>query len=295
MNDAHKLRNHISLQLLPEFLKNSPLLMGVSAFAKVYVTSIFLSLDPNLSWLIAPLVAVSVYGLNDLSDWDEDAVNQPYRDRLVGSYRWIFWIFVIGLYIIALGLAVLSESLLAIALTGLPGLSSTVYTASWLPFSNNPRIKETFLLNTILVAGTWAVVMTYLPLVLASTSVSAIASVSVASFWFLRSIVTIETCNIPDIVGDRHHGISTVPTKYGIRTTQCLLYAIDIISIGLTIIIGWVSTPTVPIVVVVPALVYSMICTYLLRRRRSQQAICVASDIHVPLMASLLFMVSLLY
>ena len=278
---------------LSDLLKNSPLLHLVVMFSYVYITSALLSLGPNLSWIIGPLVGFSVYGLNDLTDETEDTVNQPTRKHIAWSHQWSLLALVIGSYLIALGLAIHSESIGAIVLTILPGLVGLLYSVSWLPFDHASRLKDVFLINTVLVAGTIAVAVTYLPLLLSSTSVSAEAAAAVAVFFFFRTLVTTTTCDVPDIEGDQQRGVQTIPVKCGIRQTQRLLYGLDIVSIGFLLILELVLTPIVSPLVLLPALMASLGITYLLHEETQHKAMCIASDAHFPFMAFLVFVVSI--
>lgn len=271
--------------MLPEYLKNSPLLIGAGAFSMVFVTSAFLSLEPNASWIVVPLVTVSVYEFDDLAGAAEDAINQPHRDALTVSSRQLLGLLVAGAYATALGLALAAGSVDAVALAALPGISGVAYSVPSLPFTDGTRLKDVLGLNTAIVAGTWAVVMTFLPIALAPTVVPWLPATLVAVFWFLRVVVATETCNVPDVVGDRQSGVATIPAEYGLRSTQRFLYAIDLLSVGVVLAITWTASPAVSALVVLPVVAYSTCCTYMLGGGVDRRLICGAADAQDLLMA----------
>lgn len=92
-----------------EFLKNSPVLVALVAVSKVFITSFFLEIPLNRSILIAPLVAIAVYGWNDITDRSEDSINQAERVIYSGPKEKIGKIIFVILYLSALSLSLLAQ------------------------------------------------------------------------------------------------------------------------------------------------------------------------------------------
>lgn len=138
----------------------------------------------------------------------------------------------------------------------------------------------------------WAIPVTFLPILLARNSVPSLVAITIAIFWLLRSLISVETCNVPDVSGDRAKGIATLSTRYGISKTQLALYGLDMLPLLPLIVLAYVSSPAVPVVVLLPVLGYSTACTYLLQYRQFHYFIATATDTQYLLMTVLVFMVS---
>jgi len=280
-----------SISHLPELLKNNSAWMGMQAVAIVYTTSKFLSIQPNLALLIGPLTVIGVYGINDVSDYGEDLINQPYRtSRQYGRYRSNF-AFYAFLYLAGVGLAVYSGHQAAILLVLLPALSLLLY--SFAPVPTMKRLKRVFILNTALISLTWAGI-TYLPVTLAPGVESSLLVVLLFGFWFLRVVVGVEVCNIPDAKGDRQNEIATLPVKLGIQNTKYVVYAIDVISILLLVLIQMLTKPAVSPFIAAPAIGYSAVIAHFAGQRFSYQTACFVIDSHVFLIAASVFVYSII-
>lgn len=273
----------------PELLKNDPSWMGMQAIAIVYTTSKFLSIEPNLALLIGPLTAIGVYGINNVSDYEEDFINQPYRTRQhYARYRSTIAFYAL-VYLAGVGLAVYSGNRDALILVLLPALSLLLYSLA--PIPKIKRLKRVFILNTALISLTWAG-LTYLPVTLASGAESSLLVVLLSGFWFLRVGNGIEICNIPDAEGDRQKEIATLPVKLGIQNTKYVVYAIDVSSIILLVLIQMLTQPSISPFLAVPAIVYSTGIAHFAGRRFSYHTAGFVFDGHVFLIAVSVFIFS---
>lgn len=289
MSSIYSPSRRLVFQSVPQVLKNSPLLEALAAFANIYVTSRILSLSLNVSLLIVPLAAATVYGLNRYTDLAEDQINQP--KRVGGLVQRSFYVFAISsAYLIAIGLALVYGSVESVVLTLLPAVCGILYSVPLLPLRSFSRLKEVFLVNSVMVAGAWAISLTYLPLTISNRAIPSVAALSVAAFWFLRYFSGVETCNVPDIRGDRHEGIDTIPTRFGVAKTQRILYTLDLLSLVPLVVIAYVYPPSFPVLVLVPAVLYSMLCTGMLRYRSFRQLSATITDTQYLLMAALVFL-----
>lgn len=285
------LGGRISTLLSPGILKNNPFWMGMQAIAIVYTTSKFLSIKPNLALLIGPLTAIGVYGINQFSDYGEDLINQPYRTRQQYTHYRLTFVFYGLVYLAGVGLAVYSGKRDALLLVLLPALSLLLYSVAPLP--KIKRLKRVFILNTALISLTWAG-LTYLPVTLASGAEYSLLVVLLSVFWFLRVGNGVEVCNIPDAEGDRQNEIATLPITLGIQNTKYVVYAIDVISIILLVLIQIVTHPAISPFLAVPAIVYSTGIGHFAGRRFSYHTAGFVFDSHVFLIAVSVFVFSVL-
>lgn len=244
--------------------KHASVLDGLVAATKVVVVSLLLSLPASTAVLLAGLVTFSVYGSNKLVD-AEDEVNCPDRASFVARNREALLVGTLGAYVLALGLAAL-EGLDSFLLTLVPALAAVLYSTPWLPVGGGTRVKDVLVVNTVLVAGAWAVYVAFIPVAYVDASVTP-AAVVVCVFFFLQTVVAGEVLNARDVAGDRAEGVDTMATVFGIQRTQQVLYALDL---GALALLGWAATTGVlalPLVLgLVPAVGYSLLVTALVDR-----------------------------
>ena len=269
--------------------KNSPALLGASALANVYLTTVLLGLSANASWIVVPLVAVAVYVLDDVIDrldTDEDQFEPKSREAFYSSPLLVGAV-AIGAYVLALVIAVVWGGPLAIALTLVPGISGALYSLPWLSVARADRVKDVFVLNTALIAGAIALPGTLLPVAFATEPVSVTATAALTLFWFVRYFVGVETCNVPDLEDDRREGVATLPTRYGVDGTRKLLYAGDLLALTLLLAFVMPVSDLLPVALMLPFLGLSLVFTYALERPSLQAPICVGWDgLHVVMGAA---------
>lgn len=244
--------------------RHASLLDGLVAATKVVVVSILLSLPTSAAALLAGLVTFSVYGSNKLVD-DEDEVNCPDRAAFVARHRRVLLAGTLGAYVLALVLAVL-EGLDSFLLTLVPAAAAVLYSTGWLPVAGGTRLKDVLVVNTVLVAGAWAVYVAFIPVAFVDAPLTP-AAVVVCVFFFLQTVVAGEVLNARDVEGDRAEGVATMATVFGIRRTQYVLYALDAVTLGL---LAWAGLTgllaDVHVVALLPAVAYSLLVTALVGR-----------------------------
>ncbi|WIV66620.1 UbiA family prenyltransferase [Natrialbaceae archaeon AArc-T1-2] len=270
-------------QLVAAF-KNSPALLGASALANVYVTSVLLSIEPNASWIVVPLVAVSVYVLDDVTDriGGDDLEVEPRSREAFYSRPVLVAIVAVGGYGVAVAITAVVGDAIAVGLTLVPGVAGVVYSLPWLSIGDAGRVKEVFLLNTAVIAAPTAILGTLLPVALSPDPVPTTATAALVVFWFVRYAVGVETCNVPDLEADERDGVSTLPTRYGVETTRRLLYAGDVVAIIVLLAFVMPESGPLPVALMLPVLGCSMALTYYLTRPRLREPLCVAWDgLHV--------------
>ncbi|WP_256299666.1 UbiA family prenyltransferase [Haloarchaeobius salinus] len=244
--------------------KYASILDGLVAATKVVVVSLLLSLPLTTAVLLAGLVTFSVYGSNKLVD-AEDEVNCPGRASFVARNREALLVGTLGAYVLALGLAAL-EGLDSFLLTLVPAAAAVLYSTPWLPVDGGTRLKDVLVVNTVLVAGSWAAYVAFIPVAYADAPVTP-AALTVCAFFFLQTVVAGEVLNARDVAGDRAEGVSTMATVFGIRHTQFVLYALDVVTLALLVWAATTGVLSVPLALaLVPAVGYSLLVTALVGR-----------------------------
>jgi len=244
--------------------KHASIIDGAVAATKVVVVSLLLSLPVTTAVLLAGLVTFSVYGSNKLVD-AEDELNCPERAGFVARNREALLVGTLGAYVLALLLAAL-EGLDSFLLTLVPAAAAVLYSTPWLPFDGGTRLKDVLVVNTVLVAGAWAVFVAFIPVAYVDAAVTP-AAVVVCVFFFLQTVVAGEVLNARDVAGDRAEGVDTMATVFGVRRTQHVLFALDGVTLAL---LAWAATTgvlAVPLALaLVPAVAYSLLVTALVGR-----------------------------
>ncbi|MFC6724684.1 UbiA family prenyltransferase, partial [Halobium palmae] len=209
--------------------------VALAALATVKVATVMAILDvpANPAPLIAFLVTFSVYTHNNLTDLEEDSINDPDGVRFVERWNGHLELAAATAYALALGIAVLGGPL-ALLLTLVPGVVGVLYSRDLLRFGSTRRLKEVLVLNTTVVALAWAVVVVLLPLAYVGMPIGAGASVLFGVF-VLRTFIAGELLNVRDVSGDSAAGVSTLPLAVGTGRTRLLLYGLDAVTLGLLV------------------------------------------------------------
>lgn len=202
------------------FLLSSSLYMSINGFLKTYYS--FFLFGALISWdlLLANfLVVFAVYCMNRLTDKEEDAINSPERASLVNGNEKILGFTVAFSYITAIVLGAF-ENVFAMLTLLFPLCTGIAYNVKISP--KLPRLKDIFGVKNIIVALSWAVITTFLPLA-SSGKASLILILSLFYFFFIKSFVNTVLYDIRDIEGDQKNGIITIPVGIGKSNTKTLL------------------------------------------------------------------------
>ncbi|PCR89585.1 UbiA family prenyltransferase [Natrinema ejinorense] len=273
-----------TVKQLSLFLKNGTFIVSLAAIAQVYVISVFLSIQLNAAVGIAPLLAFGVYGINNLTDSEEDFVNQPWNSQY--SRRWNRFIGVLSvvLHFVGVGIAFYYGSLVAGLLSLIPLTAQLVYSSAWLPFKEIKRLKQVLVLNSFIVAGAWVVKVVALPIALTTNHVPLDTAIAAGLFIFVRWFMSVEVANVPDIHGDISANVDSVPIKYGIDGTRRIMYGLEILSaLVLSYLLVTVETP-IAVLVVLPILVYTATAEYLFCREGWAEYLSISWDVSFVLM-----------
>lgn len=227
---------HYSRSVYESFIYTSLYLAGI-AVAESFIVIIFLDLPLSLAPIVIGLLVFSVYVNDQLIDLENDDILNPRERDYIGQHKDVLYVFASVSYGLALSLSVWG-GLLAFAIALIPGIAWIFYASdifsditSWIgiPLS---QVKEVFFLNTTLVAVAWAVTLLFIPIGFGGF-VAGPSVFVVFSYFFLRVFKNTEISNVPDRASDLDHGISTLPTMFGVTRTRWVLHGIDVLTAAL--------------------------------------------------------------
>jgi 4-hydroxybenzoate polyprenyltransferase len=210
------------LDKIAAFLVESSLFIAVIGVAALYFSFKFYELPLDVLLFISCFLTVfSVYSLNKLTDAREDAINLPDRARFVAQNGRYVALAVLVAYSSALLLA-LVHSVNAMLVIAVPLVMGFLYSVGVSSF----RLKNLKGLKSIVIASTWAVTLTLLPLTVSSRPVL-IVSIVLCFFVFVRFFVNVVLFDLRDIEGDVASGMITIPAYVGRNKTKNLLLLVN--------------------------------------------------------------------
>lgn len=210
------------------FLEYSSLYLAFVGVAEVLVVIYVMGLSLNLAPVIVFLVIFAVYANDRLVDLDADEVASPERTAFTRRYTRELYVAAAISYGLAGAMSVLAGPL-AFMVTLLPGLVWLAYSLGGitLPSVEVERLKEVPVVSSVVVAGTWALVVVMIPLLFADAAVTPRALVLVA-YLGLAAFTSTEIANVRDVLGDAESGVSTLPTVLGVSRTRRILYGVTV-------------------------------------------------------------------
>ncbi|AHZ22277.1 UbiA family prenyltransferase [Haloferax mediterranei] len=260
---------------------HSSVFLGVATIGEIYVASSLAGISPNAALVVGFLITVGIYNFDKLADLDADEANYVGRTAFIAAHPRMYTAFSALAIIGALGLAIQRGGVYGLGLTLFPGVVAVFYSLPLLPIPSADRLKDIFLVNTTVVALAWAVLVAFVPFAVAAAEPSYIAGAVVAAVWFfLRSAISVEVHNVRDVEGDKENGVATLPTAVGVRRTQLILYAMELVSLGFVVGAAWLDyVPLWAPIALLPATVYSVWITYALTgTNRSVERLCTLRD-----------------
>lgn len=206
------------------------------AVAAVLTVMFALSLPLNPAPVVIGLVTYSVYVGDRISDIRDEPEATENRVRFMAKHETLFSISSALAYGIALTIAVLGGPIV-FAITLLPGLFWMLYASDWIPSIGIKfrQLKQVFIVNSMLVAFAWAFSIVFLPLAFTNHAVTT-AGIVLFSYFFITMFISAELSNIRDITDDTNNGVATVPNTFGIRRTRHLLYLLELVLVGGTLV-----------------------------------------------------------
>lgn len=204
--------------------------LALVAVAEVVVVTELLGLPMTTAPVVAGLLTFAVYGNDRIADLETDAISAPRRTAYVRQYKEVLYVLASLCYGLAVALAVLGGPA-AFTLSLLPGAVWILYAQDWVPNLGVTfrRLKDIAVVNSVLVAGAWSLVIVFLPVAFAGGAITPGVGV-VFLFFFLATFVNTEIPNVRDVEGDRRIGVDTLPTVFGVRRTRHLLYGVTVLT-----------------------------------------------------------------
>ena len=222
------------------FLMVSSVFISMNGLLKLYFSFLFFGITPKINLLFAAfLVTYGTYSLNKLTDKEEDAVNNPVRSKYIQGNEKFLAILAVASYLAALLLG-WSESVIASFVLLVPLLTGIVYSASIFSVFGIPRLKDIFIVKSLLVALSWTIMVTLIPAIWFSWNF--VILLSIFLFFFIKSFVNTILFDVRDIKGDIENQIKTIPVVIGLpRTRQVLLAIQSLLVIWLVLTFGFFS------------------------------------------------------
>lgn len=215
----------------------SSVYLGVITMAQVAIAMTLLDLPPSPAPVVGGLVTFAIYANDRIADADTDAVSNPRQARFVRAHGDRLYQVAAVAYGVAVALSVLGGPI-AFAITIFPAVVWILYGTELVAEFGVPvgRLKEVFLVNSLVVASAWALSVTLLPMAYAGASLSPTALV-VFAYFLLGTFVATEIPNVRDVRGDRRIGVSTLPVVLGVTRTRQVLYLVEGL-VALLVVVG---------------------------------------------------------
>lgn len=281
-SDESSLRSQFFL-----FLKNGTFIVSVAAMAQVFFVSMFLSIPINLAMVVAPMLAFGIYGINNLTDTEEDAVNLPWDGQFTRRWHRFIGPLAIVVHFVGVGIAFAYGGLVPGLLSLVPLGAQIGYSTAWLPVGNVDRLKQVLFLNSTVVAGAWVVNVVALPIALSSQGAPLLASATIGLFIYVRWMMSVEVANVPDTDGDQSANVDSLPLAFGFGNTRRGMYMLELVSLVLLVAIALQVENTLVVLAMLPVLVYSAACTFKFCRTGPESYLSFSWDVSFVLMGLL--------
>ncbi|MCK4732824.1 MAG: UbiA family prenyltransferase, partial [Methanophagales archaeon] len=210
-----------SFDNIVSFLTKTTIFLAINAALLAYFSFLLYNISCDLNLLLAAFfVTFTVYGLNKLTDIEEDSINLPEADGFIEKNKYYIICAIIISYITALSLAFLQNPW-AILIILFPFCIGVLYSVK----ISNFRLKDIIGIKNTVVALSWAVMEAFLPLMVSSKDFLQIMSI----FYFVFLILFIHSVifDIRDIEGDGMSGVKTIPVVFGRQKTKNLLLVLN--------------------------------------------------------------------
>ena len=206
------------------FLLSTSIFLSINSILEVYFSFLLFNTTPILKILLSFFfVTFSIYGLNKLTDLKEDTVNVPERAKFIKGKEHIIASFLLFSLMISSFLGFLQD-FLCVPILLFPVFTGIIYSVR--VSSNLPRLKDILGMKNLLIAFSWGVCSTFLPVIcLPETYI--IQIVIIFYFFFTKSFINSLLFDVRDIKGDRMSGVRTIPVVFGRRKTKNLLLLLN--------------------------------------------------------------------
>ncbi len=224
-------------QVFVHLVVYSSLYTSIMMAAMVYISCLLQGLPFDLvATAILMLVVFAVYNLNRKTDEDEDVINHSERYNFTKKYESILFRSAICAFAIAFCLAAL-QGFGSLLITTIPLVAGIVYSVPLFPARFGfRRLKEVPFMKSLIVAFSWTIPATLLPICHAGLPAGAATGI-VGVFFFLQTFTNTVVYDMRDVEGDAASGVRTIPTILGSRRTLLLLTGINV-SIGAALVLA---------------------------------------------------------
>lgn len=228
-------------------ITSSSLLIALSGCLKTFFSfSLYGTSESYPLILTTFLVIYSVYGLNKITDIKEDQLNVPERSNLVLKNQKLFKYSSGTTYFLAVIIGcIYGWKVLLIIL--FPLMAGIMYSIEIHP--RIPRLKDIFPVKSIIVALSWTVGNTFLPIV--DGKMNFLLMAFIFYFFFTKSFINTILFDLMDIGGDKKIGTKTIPVVMGPSKTIALLLALNStlsILILISITYGFFQSLLIPLI-----------------------------------------------
>jgi 4-hydroxybenzoate polyprenyltransferase len=191
-------------------------------------------------------VIYSVYGLNKITDIKEDQLNNPDRSNLILRNKKLFKYSagVTYFFAVIIGCFYGWKVLLIILF---PLMAGIMYSIEIHP--RIPRLKDIFPVKSIIVALSWTIGNTFLPIV--DGKINFMIMILIFIFFFTKSFINTVLFDLMDVSGDKKIGARTIPVVMGSsETIKLLLVANSILTMLFFIFIsyGFFQSLVIPLI-----------------------------------------------
>jgi len=219
-------KNHLNnlisfFDIFFSFLTVSSLFIAITGFSFPIVSFLLYGTCVEFDLVLASFfITFAVYSINKLTDLKEDSINLLDRVKFTTKNRYYIIIAVILSSFAALYISLL-YSLFAIFIIFFPFCIGFVYSIKIANF----RLKDIFCIKSISVALAWAVVGTFIPLIVHSSDFITISAIFY--FYFIKCFIYTVLYDIRDIEADRLNNVITIPVFLGKNKTKNLLLLLN--------------------------------------------------------------------
>lgn len=206
------------------FLISTSIFIALTSILELYFSFLLFSTLPNLNILLSfSFTVYSIYGLNKLTDIEEDAVNNPERAKIIAKICTLFKFSLAVSFILSLILG-FSVNVLALPALLFPLFMGVIYSIGI--SSHIPRLKDITGVKNLIIALSWGVPLALLPAIDQSMK-QFIVILIIFYIFFIKSLINSILFDIRDIEGDRISGVKTIPIFLGINKTKRLLLILN--------------------------------------------------------------------
>ncbi|MBN1236343.1 MAG: UbiA family prenyltransferase [Methanotrichaceae archaeon] len=202
----------------------SSLFIASTGFFETYLGYLLLGVTPNILDCFAVfLMTFSVYSLDKITDSNEDVINMPERSNFLSGRRKFVQCYSLTAYTLS-ALLILMDKPLALPIIFIPLAANAVYGSRLIP--GMPRLKDVPVVKNFVVAISWALVTTLLPVMQMTSKIGSLTA-SVLYFMLAKVFINAVLFDVRDVKGDREMGVRTMPILLGLRKTTAILLGLN--------------------------------------------------------------------